>query len=78
MKYIVTQPFNDLGTFRQPGDIVEADDARAAKLRAMGLIGKAEDPEVARLEEIVAIYPESKEIPKQLENAKKKTGRAVK
>jgi hypothetical protein len=41
MRYIVTQPFNDLGTFRCPGDFVDADDARAAKLRAMGLIGGA-------------------------------------
>lgn len=38
-RYVVIQPFIDLGTFRRPGDIVEADDERAAKLRSMGLIG---------------------------------------
>ncbi|MDD3899062.1 MAG: hypothetical protein PHE82_08970, partial [Syntrophomonadaceae bacterium] len=39
MKYIVIKQFSDMGTPKQPGDYVEADDTRAAKLRRMGLIG---------------------------------------
>ncbi len=38
-KYIVIRPFSDMGVFRKSGGCIETDDNRAAKLRAMGLIG---------------------------------------
>lgn len=58
MKYIVVKPFVDLGVFKQPGDYVEADDTRAAKLRAMGLIGGQYEQSIERA---VPMEPEIKQ-----------------
>lgn len=44
MKYLVIKTFNDCGTVRVPGDTIELDDTRAAKLRRYGLIGRYEQP----------------------------------
>lgn len=84
MKYLVIKPFRDISGFKMPGDHIELSDDRAAKLRAIGLIGgtykapgkaipaKSDDEAVANLEELIGIYPESKELPKKLEAVKKK------
>ena len=39
MKYIAIKPFHDITGYKAAGDPVELSDARAAKLRRMGLIG---------------------------------------
>ena len=81
MKYIVTKEFMDVGAFRSVGDLIEADDRRAAKLRMYGLIGGIERAviqgtenakKIETLMENSKIYPESKQIKKKLEIEKKK------
>lgn len=84
MKYLVIKPFRDISGFKMPGDYVVLSDDRAAKLRTIGLIGgtckepekaipaKSDDESVAKLEKLTGIYPESKELPKKLNEAKKK------
>ncbi len=44
MRYLVVKAFSDCGTVRVPGDTIELDDSRAAKLRRYGLIGRYEQP----------------------------------
>lgn len=41
MRYQVIKPFSNMGVVVMPGDFVECDSARAAKLRRLGLIGGA-------------------------------------
>ncbi len=49
MKYMVREPFQDLdGAVRRRGDIVKADDARAAKLLSLNLIERATAPPAER------------------------------
>ena len=77
MQYIVIKPFNDITGFRIAGEPIELDDARAAKLRVMGLIGGRYEPvktvelTETKTEELAAIYPESKVYEKKV--ATKKT-----
>lgn len=76
MKYIVIKQFNDLTGFKLPGESIELDDVRAAKLRAQGLIGGVwkDEPKheitPEKLEELKKIYPESKVIEKKIEEKK--------
>lgn len=39
MEYLVVRPFNNLGVFQYPGEVIACDAARAEKLRSMRLIG---------------------------------------
>lgn len=80
MKYIVIKPFRDISGFKSPGETIELDDNRAAKLRSQGLIGgvvKKSSPEKeltkTELEELASIYPESKVYEKKLSEKKKET-----
>ncbi len=52
MKYIVIKPFRDISGFKMPGESIELDDTRAAKLRIMGLIG-------GRIERAVKVEPDT-------------------
>ncbi|MDD4780355.1 MAG: hypothetical protein PHT02_07105 [Tissierellia bacterium] len=56
MQYIVIKSFNDMGTYKQIGDYVVADDGRAAKLRRMGLIG-GQFKDIKSFEEVKDIKP---------------------
>ncbi|HRC81347.1 MAG TPA: hypothetical protein PLF27_08165 [Sedimentibacter sp.] len=78
MKYVVIKPFNDITGFKIPGESIELDDARAAKLRAQGLIGgvwkdepKPSEPTLEELEKLKEeIHPE-KVIKKKIEASRK-------
>lgn len=65
MKYIVIKPFQDITGFKLPGEPIELDNDRAAKLRTNGLIG-------GKYEENQLAEPIEKAIPKKkLSNTKK-------
>lgn len=58
MRHVVLKPFVDLGVYRAPGDTMEADADRAAKLRKLGLIGDpVADPTTAPTVEAAAVEP---------------------
>ncbi len=66
MRHVVLKPFVDLGVYRAPGDTMEADADRAAKLRKLGLIGDpVVDPTTAPIIETAAVEaPENAAAPK--------------
>lgn len=76
MKYTVIKPFHDISGFKIPGESIELDNNRAAKLRYNGLIGglpivpKAETSE--EITQLAGIYPESKIFAEKAKKAKKK------
>lgn len=78
LEYVVIKHFNDITGFKIPGESIELDDARAAKLRAQGLIGgvwkdepKPSEPTLEELEKPKEeIHPE-KVIKKKIEASRK-------
>lgn len=73
--YTVAKPFQDITGFKQIGESIELDDARAAKLRRHGLIGlckyeTAKELKPEEIEELKAIYPESKTYDKKSKKVK--------
>ena len=75
MKYIVIKPFQDISGFKMPGESIELDTSRAAKLRVNGLIGGEFKSPIETtqkdMEQLTGIYPESKVYAKKLESKKK-------
>ena len=82
MKYTVVKPFKNIdGSFLKPGDTIEADNGRAAALRANGLIGSltVNPQEMARLPvpETASVEPPETAVqpkPKAKAKPKKKAG----
>lgn len=52
LQYIVIKTFQSIEGVKIPGETIELDDARAAKLRSRGLIGGAfKEPEIKQTED---------------------------